>query len=692
MQQRSSSPDAMREQLRDPAVQQSIQRQLESIHKDLATTIGKAAELVGVPEAKLRYWESVGLLAPSRSNQASQAADRSRQRYYGMDHLTQAVIIKELEKTHSLVDIKEFIKDEAPFIERLIKAAPITGEQTQEVQSVARGIYSAEEALLWEFFLPRALYLSLCLLFGQEFTGNGGIYLPVWRSGASQASISVTRAANLSLLGEGLLGWREPDHAFFTDVFKEPPPELASKYDVIPLKELLPVDSSTQPVSTHLMLEPRFAALLRQADMSKRGIMEARIAAGRILQFLQDQHLRWRSALHAQKSALLYDSPTLTHPQLGGPLLNEMAEVIVELGGRDKETQQRLWRFCCILLPEDMLLPLMARTLAVKGQSKASPYKVSETKLAPGRMIGPGLSILAYQSGSTIYRPHITSEDPAIALREREEPIGSAIAIPIEGAYGRALGVLYVVSHAHDAFSLDSQQLLRVFGRVLGELVTSSNSRSLASANLSDQIENPEIIDPILRVFHSINTFRSDLQTLLQTVKQSNAIPFRHFACVAIDIDGLSKKALKYGDQAATRNLVDAVGQRIRTVAQHIFADGRDMKLYRAYVDRFYLLLKDMAPEQIALDAVRLKDALKEPYFVYARRVLPEQLPSPESLVEFHITARLGVTCYSYEALKEKLRTAEERDVFLFIDRFERNLFDALAQGKGKGGDVVMIV
>ena len=690
MQQRSSSPGAMRKHLEESAVQQSIQQQLEFIHTGLATTIGKAAELAEVPEAKLRYWESVGLLAPARSNQPNQAADRSRQRYYSMEQLAQAIVIKELEKNYSLAEIKEFITREGLFIERLI-AEPAPGEQEaqEEQQSVRQTIRSAEGALLWEFLLPRALYLSLSLLFEQAFIGNGGIYLPVRGSGRPPESLRVTRAVELPKLGEGLLGWREPDHAFLSAPFKTPPPELSEKYDIIPLADLFPADAEALPIGAHLALEPRFAELLRKIDLSKKGSPEARRVAGRLLKYVQDAHPRWREALRAPRSAQLFDSPTLTHPSLGEPLLNEMAELIVALSGRDAATQQPLWRFCCILLPEDTLPPLMARSLMVRGQSSASPYKVGETKLAPPPTnLRPGLSILAYQSGATIYRPYVTQEDPALAWREREAPIGSAIALPIEGEYGKALGVIYIVSARQDAFSLESQQLLRVLGRITGELVTSARDRALSTTNLPDLLEDPEVVDQILRGFHAINTFRSDLRVLFHAAAQEKEPPFQHLSFVGIDIDGLRNLALQYGDVAAVKNLVEEVGQRISTQALHIFTQAKDIRLYRAYVDRFYLLLHDLPPDQAEIAAERLKDALREPYRVYTRRVTPGQKLDSQNQIPLHITTRLGVTGYSYDDLKG-LAAAEERE--LAIERLERKLFDALAQGKGKGGVVVRL-
>lgn len=691
MQQHDPSPDTMRGRLEDPAVRQTLQQRWEFIHKELATTIGKAAELVGVPEAKLRYWESVGLLAPSRSNQLSQATDRSRQRYYGMDQLAQAVVIKELEKEHSLAEIKDFIKREAQFIKQLT-AEPSTREPEavqDERFSVVQGIRSAEDALLWEFLLPRFLYLSLSLLFGRAFTGNGGIYLPVREQDTLLEPRTVTRSADLPGLGEGLLGWREPNHAFFAAPFKAPPPELLGNYEVIPLAGLLPAGSDALPIGAHLVLGPQFAALLRQAGTSKKGSAEARRVAGRLLKFLQDQHLHWRAALYTPKSTLLFDSPTLTTPALGEPLLNEVAELIVALGGTDKETKQPLWRFCCILLPEDLLKPLMERSLIIKGQNKASPHQVGETKLVPSKQRpneGPGLSILAYQSGASIYRSHITPKDPSLAWRDQEEPIGSAIAIPIEGEYGKALGVLYIVSAAYDAFPVESQQLLRVLGRVVGELVSSARGRSLTTDDLPDLLETPEIVDHILKGFRTINAFRDDLYDLFQRAMQEKEPPFQYLSLIAVDIDDLSRIAVRYGDQAALRNLVDAVGQRIQDNAPFLFR--KEISLYRAYVDRFYLLLKDMSADQAAVAAEELKHALGEPYQVDAPRVSLKQAIYAQNRIEFQITTRLGVTGYSYEDIRA-FTSVEKR--WVAIDLLERRLYDALDLGRGRGGVVVRL-
>jgi len=559
---------------------------------------------------------------------------------------------------------------ETGLIERLIAESRfVPGTQPEPSQTISERISAAEGALIWEFFLPRVLYAALSLLFEKDFTDDVRLYLPIRDAGESLEPLTIRDVADLPRLGQILLGWHEANHSFATLLLASPPDESLGKYEILPLEDVLPADTTILPVGAHLALTPRIADLLRRVGELKPSSASARRAAAWLLKFAQDRSAAWKKALKARGDTLLYDSPTLTNTSLGEPLLNVLAEQVIALGTATGQP----WRFCCILLPDDLLKHLMQRSLVVRGQSQRSPYQVGVTRLAPSQL---GISLLAYQSGVMIYRSRVTDEDPAIAWREREEPIsgGSALAMTVEAEYGKALGALYIVSAWPNAFPPESQQLLRMVGRMIGEQVTGSRGRMLTTANLADLIDNPQMVEALFKGFPTINKFRSELEGLLEAVKEQKN-PFDQMTLVVVDITDLNSVALKYGDQAATKNLVQEVGQRLQEQAKLIFAPS-SVEFYHAYVDRFYLLLKDFTPGITGHDVSRcvesLKQRLETPYRIYAPRVLLEQPMLPAYLLDLpEIKVRMAQKSYSSEELK---RLVETNGVAWVIDRMESNL------------------
>lgn len=664
--------------LTQPATQQWLQEQLTAIRQQLTAPIGKVKEIIDVPETRLRYWESRHLLAPARAAQKPQKGKRGAgQRYYGIEQLARALLINKLleDKRYSLDAIASFMQREETFIERLIAANQLVQRPEAGLpQTVMERVSAAEAALMWEFFLPRALYAVLSLLIERAFTGDARLYLPIRAAGAPILLPQISSPADLPKLGQVLLGWRESNRAFAALAMAAPPPEPTERFEVLSLEDVLPEDTAILPVGAHIALTPPFARILRRDEKLKPASISARRVAARLLKFLQDRAAEWQEALKARGETLLYDSPTLTHSALGGPLLNVMAETVIALGS----TPAKPWRFCCILLPQDLLEPLMARNLIVRGQSEQSPYQVGETRLSPRQL---GLSILAYQSGHMIYRPHVTDEDPAIAWREREEPVsgGSAIAVPIEGEYGKSLGAIYVVSAQPDAFPLESQQLLRIVGRMISEQVMASRGRQLMTENLSDLIEEPQTVESLFKGMQNINQFRRDLANMLESLKTDQPV-FDHLSLVAVDISDLSSVALKYGDLAATKNLVREVGERTQEQARLIFTASSGVDCYHAYVDRFYLLLKNFAPDKagngLSHHAEELKAQLETLYRINAPRVLPTQTMPPAYLLDLkEIKVRLAEKSYSRDELK---RLVDANGVPWVVDHLESGLKAAL--------------
>src|SRR5690349_5630654 len=95
--------DEIREHLLQPAVQARLAQRLFEMRNRMTTTIGQVAELLGITEAQVRYWEEQQLLTPRRGpkqHPATVPSERTngsgRQRRYGQQDLIRLLVIKEL--------------------------------------------------------------------------------------------------------------------------------------------------------------------------------------------------------------------------------------------------------------------------------------------------------------------------------------------------------------------------------------------------------------------------------------------------------------------------------------------------------------------------------------------------------------------------------------------------------------------
>ncbi len=135
-------------------------------------------------------------------------------------------------------------------------------------------------------------------------------------------------------------------------------------------------------------------------------------------------------------------------------------------------------------MPQDISLPLLQRILIVRANSKHAPVEVSTMRLS---VIHPGLTFRAYQSGHVNYRPKVMPPD--LAYRELEESICSAIALPIAGEDGLAIGALYIASEEIEAFSEADQRALRLITRMMEELLTTYQAYQQVRGRLADVIQ-----------------------------------------------------------------------------------------------------------------------------------------------------------------------------------------------------------
>ena len=271
-----------------------------------------------------------------------------------------------------------------------------------------------------------------------------------------------------------------------------------------------------------------------------------------------------------------------------------------------------------------------------------------------------------------------------------EEPVGSAIAVPVEDDDGIPVAVIYAVSEYPQAFSQSDQRVLRMVGKMVAELLDSYLIRLRAVGKLKNLMTHPQYVDTQFRDFLSENEFIRDIEALLSEVQMRNDPLKEVVSFIAIDTDNQSSLANRYGDQIA-RDLVRTVGLRIHGQLR-AFKDDAAYELYHINADRFYIVLKGLSLEQARAKAELLRQVLSTTYQIDPLRMPAGQPTSPEHMVTFsHISVRLGVACYFYWKLKEVLlRCPSETAVVETRMQIMGFLEEVLDLGKREGGNVVM--
>jgi GGDEF domain-containing protein len=360
--------------------------------------------------------------------------------------------------------------------------------------------------------------------------------------------------------------------------------------------------------------------------------------------------------------------------------------MVVALGGKTPDGRDR-WNFCNLFMPQDISPPLLQRILKVRAHSKNAPVEVSTMSLSVAH---PGLTFRAYQSGYIIYRPKVMPPD--LAYRELEESIRSAIALPIAGEDGLAIGSLYIASEEIDAFSEADQRALRLITRMMEELLSTYQAYQQVRGRLADVITNPGLVDVSFREFLSENDFINDVEELLTNIHSqeiTEQLTEEVVSLIAIDIDNQSSLATRLGDHVA-RNLSRAVGLRI--LGQLSIFSPELRRLYHVSEDRYYLFLKGMSLDEARKRAENLHKALVGEYRFDARLGVRGRRVSREGLMELpSVTVRLGVTSYKYRKLKEILeRYSAESAVAEVRALIVQNNELSLDMGQMEGGNVII--
>jgi len=680
------SATAIGRSLREPSVWSQIQQRLRAAWEGLTTNIGQAAKIVEISEPQLRYWEELGLLTPERAILAESNRRHPGQRRYGMSDLTRMVIIKELlDQQYSLAEIAAFMEHGYAQLEPSLSQKGQEGER--DPVWIAEHGGRTEDGLFWRFSIPRILYYSICLLSGGLPTGNCTLVLPIDEEARQAARESSSEEPErLGGLGKTLLGNHTVGHPF--TAFLAPASNSSrtpERTAVITLAELASEENDT---GARLVVEQHLADLFTLPEAREPRALKQQ-AAKTVLALLRrlqaDAHL-WLPSVDQGSDVLIYNAvdPAFPSPR-GDRLLVGLTELVVRAGGKRSNTDEDRWKFAAILLAADPTAPLQQQSLVVSAQSARAPYIVGVTTLPPGAT--PSLCSRAFQSGQAIYRPHIEKEDTSIFLRKLEGDIDSAIALPIEGQNGQLVAVLYIVSDEPDAFTNKVDQvLLRVIGKMVGELVSVHMLRKMMTEHLTELTQEPLVVDNFFREFASENEFMLDVDELFKTLIHLDESKSTNLALIGVDIDDLSGFTEKYGEQAA-KNLVRSVGRRIKQWMNGQPSKSGELHLYRIWADRFYLVMKGVSQQSANAYAEQLQNVLREPHRIDASRISARQSLSSASGIDLRITVRLGVISYASDALKAMVDASE--GVARLRERLMALLDQALSLGQAAGGDAI---
>src|SRR5579875_1098675 len=583
--------EKIEELLRNSEIQKRIQAYQESIQTEALVTIGRAAKLFGFSETKLREWDRSGYLSSVRSRSGELGGTGQRQ--YSVAELNKLAIIRVLQDAG--------ISEVPASVDELWKE--IVGEHKEERQTIDQHVEKVYQEEFWRFYASRVMQLSLALICGDALNTVAGLVIPLRQSGPAMPVLDAEKPEEFARLGPSLVCFLNESHVFHTFYESVPSFEYLTDFRI---RGLASVEEDAPRDRVYVVLQRKMKPTL--LDSATVNVIR------RLLAPLYEQVTiqEWEEYLGHGFRDVVYAFPDLTRTD--DMLLTNLAEELIELGGKTAQGKSR-WRFCCIFVPNNPDAPMQLRSLVVLAQSSLSPHQVRST-LVSSEISIPSLSLRAFQSGNVLYRPFVPPaemlEDSMIAYRALEQPIGSAIAVPVGGEDGNPSAVLYVVSAEPFAFSEEDQILLRITGRMIDELLMTYQMRQKVVSNLNEIVINPAVTDPLFKYFASQNDFLRDVEALLSQIRERKelasddivlmppeeqdgraALSREVVSFISIDIDDQSYLARKYGDQRV-RNLSRFFGDRIQQQVGTLFTQPIECKLYHIYADRYFLMLNHL--------------------------------------------------------------------------------------------------
>ncbi|GHO53964.1 MerR family transcriptional regulator [Ktedonobacter robiniae] len=681
--------------LRNEEVQARI---LENIHRsraDATVTIGRAAQLSGFSESKLRDLESQHMLNPMRSKENKGTREGKGQRQYPLEELDKLAVIQELlESRFALSDIPKDIGEiwdeilpEGRQGRQLLESAPAISEDQVGMLSIDRRLAREKSLLFWRYYAAQALRMSLMLI--SEFLPGCaiGLILPL---ACDPVEVGVRTTEDLSRLGESLVGWLDTSGTVHTLLTHNPSFQYETDYCVYPLGIMRQERLLEKPTYHTLIVLDRPDKRSRRLSLDEAYVQTIRRVLAPLYEEVEFMRRCFGPGWHDHREAAA-DLGKVGYYQ--DSILEGLADMVVRMGGTFANGRH-LWKFSVILLPDNSVgkVPLQERTLVVRAHSKESPYIVGESRFIPQKS-RTSVGIRAYQSGRILYRPHISLRERTRAFIDVEGEIQSNVAVPIGGEHGDPLAVLYVVSDNVEAFSLADRQLLRIVVRFIENAITTYDVRLRTTDDLKSLMHTPDVVDTLFNEFRCENDFMRDVEALVsdahaweEDIKEEefvNEEPGRSdvVSFIAIDMDNQIKLARKYGDH--TIRLLDrAIGLRIQELIAPLTTRASQCYLYHMYADRFYLILRGYSREKACAKAEQFKVNLARSIAVH------QHVAADSALVISEVSAHLAVTSYSHTKLSEFLQEySSAAEVSAMISQ---TLDAVLKLGIGEGGNVVM--
>src|SRR6266480_4847184 len=353
--------------LQSEDVQERIKQYMQRGRSEATVSIGRVAHLFQLKESKLRDWETRGLLKPLRSK------DISGQRQYSPAELDKLAIIKELvdEGGYAPSDIPPDIDSIWYSItssnEWQYQPLMVDKNETKHLH-IDQRIELADQEVFWRYFVSQALRLSIMLICEDIPDSLAGLVLPLQKKNISDV---VHNPNDLPKLRDSLVGWLGHNRSFYTFLDTAPSFEFPSDFRTQPLAM---TEEGMSQDNTLIVVQRK----ARSLNLSDPHVETIRRLLGPIYRNVE----KWRPCFdHGMRDWLYQVADFTSSPNPPDDVLNGLANMIVELGGKTDDGQNR-WRFSCILSPKDLTLPLQQRSLVVRAQSKDSPHTVGVTTVS----------------------------------------------------------------------------------------------------------------------------------------------------------------------------------------------------------------------------------------------------------------------------------------------------------------------
>jgi DNA-binding transcriptional MerR regulator/GGDEF domain-containing protein/GAF domain-containing protein len=674
--------ESIRKHLQSEEVQEHVQKRMQDARSKATVTISRAAGLFNFTESQLREWEKRGLLKTDRPALGQDGKSSAGHRQYSPEELDKLALIRELmDQGYTLSEIPQNIDKiwqqvltEQQGQPSHMKSLDSRYAHEAEHLPIDKRVEKVDQETFWRYFVSQALRLSILLICEEVPDSIGGLVLPLLRD---TNSIIVTDPNDLNKVGLSLIGWLGRNRAFYSFLDTDPSFEFPSDFRIEPLRIIIEGDTRYVP----FFIVQRKARLLPLSDAIQETIQ-------RLLRLVYRFVEQWQPYFDYGLRDWSYQVTNFrSDPNVNDAVLDGLTEMVIALGGKTPDGRDR-WNFCNLFMPQDISPPLLQRILIVRARSKNAPDEVSTMGLSVAL---PGLTFRAYQSGYVIYRPQVMPHD--LAYRELEESIRSAIALPIAGEDGLAIGSLYVASEEIDAFSVADQRALRLITRMMEDLLSTYQAYQQVRGRLADVIKNPGLVDVSFREFSSENNFINDVETFVESIHIRELTVQEveeDVSFIAIDIDNQSSLATKLGDHVA-RNLSREVGLRILGQFR-IYSEPELRRLYHLSADRFYLFLKGVPLGGARNRAANLHKALVGEYRIDTRHaIMSKPIEKVRQFELPNVTVRLGVGSYKYSKLIEVLgRYSVETAVAEVRALIMQNLDLLLDIGQREGGNCIV--